>query len=220
MAGDRVVSGLRADGEEFPLEAAISVATVAGRKWYTVILRDVTERVRDRAELQRYADIVESLGDAVMSRTVEGAMLTWNAAAEQLFGYTRAEVAGMGIGFLYSPNTPAGHRNSIAHAAAEGPVNFETVLRHKDGSDIHVAVTISLVRDAAGRITGSSVIFRDITERSRVDDELRRLGQEQHRAEMELRESRDRLRELSSALQSVREEEKTRIARELLDELG
>lgn len=221
MGGDRILTGMRADGEEFPIEASISIAAVEGRKLYTVILRDVSERVKFQEELKRYADIVDSSGDAIISRSLEGRITTWNPAAGRLFGYSMDEMMGEPISRLYSPQTPVDQKELTLRAVnGESIVNFETVRRHKDGSDISVAITLSLVRDMAGRVTGSSAIYRDMSERKRMESELRRLIQEQRRAETELRESRDRLRELSSALQSIREEEKTRIARELHDELG
>ncbi len=222
MGGDRVVTGLRADdGSEFPIDATISRADVGGRKLYSVFLRDVTARVQERNELKRYSDIVDSLGDAILSRSRDGTVITWNPAAQQLFGYTREETIGSSVDLLYSPNTPPDERNLSARAAGgERIVNFETVRRRKDGTDIAVAITMSPLRDAQGNVIATTAILRDITERKRMEAELRRSLHEQRRAEVELRESRDRLRELSSALQTIREEEKTRIARELHDELG
>lgn len=221
MGGDRVLTGLRADGEEFPIDASITSTEVGGHKWSTVILRDITERVRSQNELKRYAEIIDSSGDAIVSRALDGTIVTWNPAAQRLFGYARAEIIGKEVNTLYSPNMPPGHGDLTARAArGESIVNFETLRRRKDGSDVYVAITISLVRDDEGRITGSSAIFRDITERKRMEAELQRLHHEQRQAEAIVRESRDQLRELSSALQTIREEEKTRIARELHDELG
>lgn len=221
MGGDRILMGLRANGEEFPIDASISMALVGGRKLYTVILRDVTQRLAVQQELKRYADIVERSGDAIVSRRLDGTILVWNPAAERLFGYTRDEILGRSIELLYSPNTPAAQRDLARRAAAGEPiVNYETVRRRKDGSDVDVAITLSPVRDHTGKVIVSTSIYRDITERKRLEVELNRTVLEQRRAESELRESRDRLRELSSALQTIREEEKTRIARELHDELG
>lgn len=221
MGGDRILTGLRADGEEFPIDASISMAVVDGRKLYTVMVRDVTQRLAFQQELRRYGDIVERSGDAIASRRLDGTVVVWNPAAERLFGYTREEMLGASIDRLYSTNTPAAQRDLARRAAAGEPiVNFETIRRHKDGSDVDVAITISPVRDHAGKVIGSSGIYRDISERKRMEKELMRVLQEQRQAEAEVRESRDRLRELSAALQTIREEEKTRIARELHDELG
>lgn len=221
MGGERILTGLRADGEEFPIEASISIAAVGGRKLYTVILRDVTERVRYQEELHRYADIIDCSGDAILSRDLGGTVLTWNPAAQRLFGYSSAEMVGSNISRLYSPRTPPSDRNLTGRAmGGEAIMNFETVRLRKDGSDVQVAVTLSLVRNRNGQVTGASAIFRDITERKGMEAQLHHLLQEQRQTQAQLRESRDRLRELSSALQSIREEEKTHIARELHDELG
>jgi PAS domain S-box-containing protein len=221
MGGERILTGLRADGEEFPIDASISVASVGGRKFYTVIVRDVTERVRYQQALRLHADIIDSSGDAIISRELDGTVLTWNPAAQRLFGYSGAQMVGANIDKLYSDNTPSAERNLTDRAVrGESILNFESVRRRKDGTDVQVAITLSLVRDREGRITGSSAIFRDITERKRMEAELQRLIHDQQQAQAQLRESRDRLRELSSALQTIREEEKSRIARELHDELG
>lgn len=221
MGGGRRITGLRFDGEEFPIEASISHLTVGEERLYTVMLRDITARERNRIALQRYADIVESSHDAILSRSLDGHILTWNAAAERIFGYTREEMSHLTIASLYSPNTPPADRDLVARAMEGQPVvNFETIRRSKDGSDIDVAITISLLRDRDGQVAGSSAIYRDITRRVRTEHELHESLRQQKLAEAALRESRDSLRELSSALQSIREEEKTRIARELHDELG
>lgn len=221
MAAQRPVMGLRSDGEEFPIEAAISHLTVDGQRLYTVILRDITQRVRDRAALQRYADIVETSGDAILSRLSDGTIVTWNRAAQQLFGYTQEEMVGSSVERLYSPHTKPEERNLAARVVrGERIVNIDTLRRHKDGTDIPVAITMSAVRDQHGTVVATTAILRDITARIRMDAELERLLREQRQAEATMRESRDQLRELSSALQTIREDEKTRIARELHDELG
>jgi PAS domain S-box-containing protein len=221
MGAERILTGLRADGEAFPIDATILRTEVAGGKLNTVILRDVTERVRVQNELQLYADMVESSGDAIVSRQLDGTIVTWNPAAERLFGYTRGEILGTNISKLYSGNMPPDQRDLTERAArGEVFVNFETLRRHKDGRDIPVAITLSPMRSISGEMVGASAVFRDISQCKRMEAELRRLIHEQRQADAEVRESRDRLRELSSALQTIREEEKTRIARELHDELG
>ena len=219
--GERILSGVRADGEVFPIDASISKADTPAGKVFTVILRDVTVRERNRQTLQRYADIVELSSDAIISRAPDGRIMTWNAAAEHIFGYTRDEAVCMTIDNLYSPRTPPEHCDLTLRVMQGCPVvNLETIRRHKDGRDIDVAVSLSLLRDSEGRVSGSSAVYRDITQRVRLARELHDSLQQQKRAEAALRESRDSLRELSAALQSIREEEKTRIARELHDELG
>ncbi len=221
MGGDRVLTGLRADGEEFPIDATISHIDFRGEKRFIVTLRDITARLRALEELQRYADIVESSDEAIFSYSLDGRILTCNPAAARILGYARDEIIGMEISSFYSPNTPEDHRDLTKRAmSGERITHFETVRRRKDGTDILVAITLSLIHDRPGKVIGSSVVFHDIGERKRMEQELRESLRHQKRAEADVRESRDRLRELSAALQSIREEEKTRIARELHDELG
>ena len=221
MGGDRILTGLRADGEEFPIDATISRSEFAGRKLFTVILRDATERIQQEEMLRLQADIINSTAQAIFSRRADGTITSWNQAATRMFGYAHEEAIGSNINLLY-PDAALPDQVGLAQRAMSGEpvINFQTKRRCKDGTEIDVEVTISPIRRYDGSVVGTSEIYSDITERKRVDAELHRLHHEQQRAEAQVRESRDRLRELSSALQTVREEEKTRIARELHDELG
>ena len=221
MGGDRILTGLRADGEEFPIDATISRIEFAGRKLFNVILRDATERIHQEEMLRLQADIINSTAQAITSRRADGTITSWNQAATRMFGYTHEEAVGSNINLLY-PDAALPHQIGLAQRALQGEpvIDFQTRRRRKDGAEIDVEVTISPIRRYDGAVVGTSAIYSDITERKRVEAEMHRLHHEQQRAEAQVRESRDRLRELSSALQTIREEEKTRIARELHDELG
>ena len=221
MGGDRILTGLRADGEEFPIDASITRTEVAGRKMFTVILRDVTERIHEQEMLRFQADIINSSAQAILSRRPDGTIVSWNQAAARIFGYTPEEAIGRNINLLYPTAAPT-NQVGLAQRAMHGEpvIDFPTKRRRKDGSEVDVEVTISPIRRYDGTVAGTSAIYSDITERKRMEAQLHNLIHDQQRAEVQLRESRDRLRELSSALQTIREEEKTRIARELHDELG
>ncbi len=221
MGEARILTGLRADGEEFPIDASISRSEVAGRKLFTVILRDVTEHIQQQEMLRFQADIINSSAQAILSRRPDGTIVSWNQAAARIFGYTPEEAIGNHINLLY-PNAASPDQIGLAQRAVNGEpvINFPTKRRRKDGSEVDVEVTISPIKRYDGTVAGTSAIYSDITERKRMEAELHRLLHDQQRAEAQVRESRDRLRELSSALQTIREEEKTRIARELHDELG
>jgi PAS domain S-box-containing protein len=221
MGGNRIVTGLRADGEEFPMDASIGRTEVAGRKLFTVILRDVTERIHEQEMLRFQSDIINSTAQAIISRRADGTITSWNQAATRFFGYTPEEALGRNINLLYPNAAPPDQIGLAQHAMQGEPViDFPTKRRRKDGSEIDVEVTISPIKRYDGTVVGTSAIYKDITERKRMEAEVLRLLHDQQRAEAQVRESRDRLRELSSALQTIREEEKTRIARELHDELG
>ncbi len=221
MGGERILTGLRANGEEFPIDASITRTEVGGRKLFTVFLRDITERIRQREMLEHQSDIINCAAQAIISRRPDGTIVTWNQAASRIFGYTAEETIGRNISMLHPQNVPLEHI-SLAERAMRGEpvVDFQTRRRRKDGMEIDVEVTISPIRRFDGTVVGTSAIFSDITARKRMEAEMQALLGEQRRAELEARESRDQLRELSSALQTIREEEKTRIARELHDELG
>src|SRR5688572_21628607 len=117
------------------------------------------------AELQaRLAAIVECSDDAIVSKTLEGIVTSWNRGAERIFGYTAAEVVGKSITIIIPPDRKDEEPRILARLrAGERVDHFETVRQRKDGTLIDVSVTISVVRDPTGRIVGASKIARDIT---------------------------------------------------------
>jgi PAS domain S-box-containing protein len=112
------------------------------------------------------AAIVDSSDDAIISKDVKGIILSWNRGAEQLFGYPAAEAIGRSIGMLFPPERLAEERRIFARIARGQRVHpFETVRLRKDGGRVDVSVTISPIRNRAGRIIGASKIARDISDR-------------------------------------------------------
>jgi PAS domain S-box-containing protein len=138
------------------------------------------EAARLRDEVQaKLAAIVESSDDAIISKTLDGLIRTWNAGATRIFGYTADEVIGKSILILI----PAGREHeepSILQRLRRGERvdHFETVRRSKDGRLIDVSVTISPIRDSSGTIIGASKIARDITLQKRFENELRAAKEE------------------------------------------
>jgi PAS domain S-box-containing protein len=276
----------------------------------------------------RLAAIVETSGDAIIGKTLDGTIVTWNAGAENIYGYSSQEIIGQSISLL-TPPAQSHSLPSILERLRNGEhiEHFETRRVRKDGKEIDVSLTLSPLTDTRGNVIGASSIAHDITERKRAEDDLRRqkemlqkiidhipvmtrflgvdgrielvnrewerafgwtleelqtqnqdilvktfpdpeqrrevlkfvgesnrewrdfkprarngqvidttwavvhlpdgtrigIGQditERKRAEEELRASREQLRALARYLQTVREEERTRIARELHDEIG
>jgi PAS domain S-box-containing protein len=137
------------------------------------------------------ASIVDSSDDAIISKTLEGVILSWNAAAQRIFGYTPEEAIGESITIIIPPELRDEEIDILRRLRAGEPVqHFETLRISKDGRRINVSITISPVRDAAGRIIGASKIARDITERKRADAAAR--GVERERAQEDLRDSEER----------------------------
>ena len=137
------------------------------------VLVDVTPQKqagRDRALL---AAIVESSADAIVSKTLDGTITSWNAGAERLFEYTAEEAVGMTVRRLIPPERLEEEDHILDRIGrGERVEHFETVRVRKDGRRLHVSLMISPVRDEAGRIVGASKIARDITERKRAEAAL------------------------------------------------
>ncbi|HSP03952.1 MAG TPA: PAS domain S-box protein, partial [Acidimicrobiales bacterium] len=137
--------------------------------------RDALERLSDRrVDPDRLSAVVEHASDAIVTMSLDGAVLSWNRAAEELYGYRVDEVLGRPVAVL----SPSGHRDEVADAlervaAGVAVPHFETVRRGKEGTDISVSVTVSPIRDEQGHITSASAIARDITER-KAEESLHR----------------------------------------------
>ncbi|CAH2604323.1 Histidine kinase [Rhodovastum atsumiense] len=129
-----------------------------------------------RAELESalLAAIISSTSDAVVSFAAEdGRILSWNRAAERLFGYTTTEALGGPVGLLVPPEGPEGHGEVFRRAMAGAPVNLETIRRAKDGERIDVAIAAARMLAPDGRVLGVSAILRDIRDRRRAEAALR-----------------------------------------------
>jgi PAS domain S-box-containing protein len=131
------------------------------------------ERLRARKAAQQLISIVESSHDAIVSKDLDGVIMTWNKGAERLFGYTAEEVVGKPITILIPSDRPNEEPEILARIRKGELVDhYETIRRRKDGSLVDISLTISPVRDAKGRIVGASKIARDITERKEAEAKL------------------------------------------------
>jgi PAS domain S-box-containing protein len=135
---------------------------------------DVTERKRGEQVTRLLAAVVESSHDAIVSKNLDGTITSWNTGAERLFGYAPEEAVGQNITLIIPPDRRDEERAIVEQLTrGERVDHFETVRMHKDGSLLDVALTISPMKDAAGRIVGASKLARDITERKRAEEALR-----------------------------------------------
>jgi PAS domain S-box-containing protein len=143
---------------------------------------DVTERRRAEETQGRLAAIVASSDDAIVSKTLDGVVTSWNAAAEQLFGYTAAEMVGSHISRIVPPDRPDDVRRILgAIRRGERVHHYETERIRKDGSRVQISITVSPIVDASGRIVGASKIARDVSDRKRTEA-LLRANEERRRA--------------------------------------
>ena len=185
------------------------------------------------------AAIVDSSDDAIISKTLDGVITSWNAGAERLFGYTAREAVGQHISLLI-PINRRDEEAAILERLRRGERidHFDTVRVQKDGTTLDISLTISPVRDAAGKIIGASKIARDVTQRKRVeralheseerfrvladalDTQVQFRTQEVQRRNTEILHQSEQLRDLSRRLLLMQDEERRHIARELHDSAG
>ena len=133
----------------------------------------VTDRISAGDEAAaRLAAIIESSDDAIVSKTLEGVITSWNQAAERIFGYTAAEAVGQYITLIIPEERRAEETEVLARLVrGERIEHFETKRRAKDGRTVEISLTVSPVRDSTGRIIGASKIARDISDRRRLEHE-------------------------------------------------
>jgi PAS domain S-box-containing protein len=141
---------------------------------FAIFFRDITQRRRAAEVSARLAAIVESSDDGILSKQLDGTILSWNAGAERIFGYRADEMVGGSIYRLIPPELRAEEQDILARIArGEHVAHYETTRIRKDGSTVVIELTVSPVRDVNGNIIGASSIKRDITERKRAEEQLR-----------------------------------------------
>lgn len=207
------ISGLRADGEEFPLEASISQVEVNGQKLYTVILRDVTEREqaerRLREQQQTLAGVIEAASDAVVSADIDGRITLFNPAAERIFGRSAADMLGRSLDQLLPARFRERHGADLQGFArsqvtrrAMGAGRVKGLNAQGEELELEASISQAMVN---GRLT-LTAILRDVTQRVRAETALLKYQYE-----------------LSELAQQLMMQEKTttrRLAQALHDQLG
>jgi hypothetical protein len=140
---------------------------------YVAIRVDITERKRAEEVRERLAAVVESSDDAIIGKTLDGVITTWNHGAEKVFGYSSAEAVGKTIHMLVPPERANEEPDILARIGrGESVEHFETIRVRKDGTYIDVSTTVSPIRDSSGAIVGVSKVARDISERKRAERRL------------------------------------------------
>ena len=179
----REARGQRKNGTVFPLYLSVGQGMLDGKRIFVGIVHDLTQIKAETAarEEQRgvMASIVEASNDAIISKTLDGTVTSWNAAAARIFGYTAQEIIGKPIAILFPPELVDEEAAILAKLAnGESIQHYETVRRRKDGSHIDISLTVSPLLDNNGKVVGASKTARDITERKTAEARLQMLQNE------------------------------------------
>jgi two-component system sensor kinase FixL len=181
----------RKNGAEFPALLSMSpiVSTDGSIHSWTVVAQDVSEYKRAQADLQRLATVVADSEDAIISMTLHGAIVTWNRAAQRIYGFSADEAIGRSCDIVFPP-VSADKISQILESVALGEKvkSNEMLCRRKNSSLFETFLTISPICDASGKVIGASMIARDISERRKLEREVleisaqerRRIGYELH----------------------------------------
>ncbi len=193
--------------------------------WITAGLVARARRAKLDDATRRLGAIVESSSDAILSVTPDGFVTTWNAGAEGIFGYTASEMIGRSILTLVPADLHQDKVRLLASVRGAQTIHtYDAVRLTKDGRRIDVSVTLSPLKDTVGQFVGVSKVIRDISERKRAETLLQQahasMEMRVHERTFELSNANHSLRELSSRLMQVQEEERSRLARDLHDEIG
>jgi len=219
----REVNGRRRQGDDFPVEIAVSESFANSEIRYTGILRDISERKRTEAELRWRAGLLAQTHDAVVVWRMGGGVIYWNHGAEELYGWKVAEAAGRPIHRLLSSALPLSeeefHRQLMENGRWQGEIRQTT----KDGQAVIVESRMVTLTEEFGCILVLET-NRDVTERRAIHEKVCRLAEElEDRVKdrtKELLQSQTLLRQLASELTIAEQRERRRLATDLHDYLA
>ena len=176
MGAGMELAGRRRDGSTFPAEISLSAIDTELGILVSAAVRDVTDRRLAAETAARLASIIQSSHDAVIGKTVDQVVTTWNPGAERLYGYTAQEMIGRHIEVLI-PVEDREREGQVQAAVARGErvEQYQTRRVRKDGTTVEVSLTMSPIADRAGVIVGVATVTRDVTERQRADARFRGL---------------------------------------------
>jgi two-component system cell cycle sensor histidine kinase/response regulator CckA len=172
----RELAGRRRDGTTFPAEISLSAIDTGAGILVAVAVRDVTQRRLVAETAAQLASIIQSSHDAVIGKTLDRVITSWNPGAERLYGYTAAEMTGRRIEVLIPAEDQAREAAVVAAVARGERVDqYQTRRLRKDGATVEVSLTMSPIADRSGAIVGVATVARDVTERQRADARFRGL---------------------------------------------
>ena len=171
------VSGLFSEWTGVAMMTVLSIVLLASLTGWTGFVVDRSDRERRQRDetIARLASIVTSSNDAIIGKTLNGIVTSWNPGAEVIYGYSAAEIIGQSISITVPPDRRE-ELATIMERIRQGDriSHYETIRVRKDGKVINVSLSVSPVKDQAGQAVGASTVARDVTERKRAEDELRK----------------------------------------------
>jgi PAS domain S-box-containing protein len=187
MGAGRELHALHSDGTWIPVEIGLNPLQALGRNYTLASIVDLRERRRAQASQSRMAALVESAEDAIITRSIDGIIQSWNPGAERLLGYGALEIIGQPISLLI----PAERNQDEALIAAQishglRVAQYETLRRRKDGSLVDVSLTVSPILDYTGRVMGAAKIMQDISRRKQAERALQRSNEQLRQANQAL----------------------------------
>jgi PAS domain S-box-containing protein len=168
---DLAVQALKAGAHEYLVKKNLArLVPAVSRELRAARERQIRRQVQERKAYM--ALVVESCNDAIIGETLEGTVITWNAGAERLYGYTASEIVGRSVSILIPSYRPEELPEMLQKLSRGEPLEaFETIRVRKDGSSVQVSLAISPIKDASERIVGASTVARDITQRKQEENE-------------------------------------------------
>jgi PAS domain S-box-containing protein len=181
------IEAINKNGFQFPVSITSSQVVMDSRDLFIGFVRNVTEQKRAEKKIKELAAIVESSDDAIISKSLNGTILSWNKGAEKIYGYTAEEAVGKSISII----TPPPQMDELIKIPAqliheEQLINMEVERIRKDGKKIHVSLTASPIKNIAGTMTAISLISRDISESKKMAADMVRISDELKRSNTEL----------------------------------
>jgi two-component system, cell cycle sensor histidine kinase and response regulator CckA len=165
--------GLRKDGSEFPIEIRLSPVETKQGVLVSSAIRDISDRRRTEEDLRRLASIVTCSDDAILSKTMDGIITSWNAGAERMYGYSAVEAVGKPVSMLVLADRPNEFLRILERLKQNEIVDhFETRCARRDGKEFDIEITASPIRDAMERVVGVSIIGRDISVRKAAEKHM------------------------------------------------